>query len=146
MKEEYAKFNPAEGVERVLNASEGYYTWTEQDVLAFERCHPIGTKSRLAMALLLWLGVRRLDVVLLGPSHVVDGLISFVQFKGRKKSQRIITSPSCRLCKMFWRTRPSAKKRILRLLSGNLSPQRALVIGSAVNATRRAFHNALRMA
>ena len=93
MKEEYAKFNPAEGVERIVNASEGYYTWTEQDVLAFERCHPIGTKPHLAMALLLWLGVRRSDVVLLGPSHVSDGLISFVQFKGRKKSQRIITLP-----------------------------------------------------
>ena len=93
MKEEYAKFNPAEGVERIVNASEGYYTWTEQDVLAFERCHAIGTKPHLAMALLLWLGVRRSDVVLLGPPHVSDGLISFVQFKGRKKSQRIITLP-----------------------------------------------------
>src|SRR5664279_3550250 len=87
MKEEYAKFNPAEGVERIVNASEGYYTWTEQDVLAFEHCHAIGTKPHLAMALLLWLGVRRSDVVLLGPPHVSDGLISFVQFKGRKKSQ-----------------------------------------------------------
>jgi integrase len=93
VKEEHAKVNPAEGVERIANASEGFYTWTEQDVLAFERHHPIGTKPRLAMALLLWLGVRRSDVILLGPSHVGDGLISFVQFKGRKKSQRIITLP-----------------------------------------------------
>ncbi len=93
VKEEHTKVNPAEGVERIVNASEGYYTWTEKDVLAFERYHPIGTKPHLAMALLLWLGVRRSDAVLLGPSHVSDGLISFVQFKGRKKSQRIITLP-----------------------------------------------------
>ncbi len=93
VKEEHVKVNPAEGVERIANASEGFYTWTEQDVLAFERHHPIGTKPRLAMALLLWLGVRRSDVILLGPSHESDGLISFVQFKGRKKSQRIITLP-----------------------------------------------------
>ncbi len=45
------------------------------------------------MALLLWLGVRRSDAILLGPSHESDGLISFVQFKGRKRSQRIITLP-----------------------------------------------------
>ncbi len=37
VKEEHAKVNPAEGVERIANASEGFYTWTEQDVLAFER-------------------------------------------------------------------------------------------------------------
>ena len=56
VKEEYAKLNRAEGV---ANASEDFYTWTKQDVLVFERHHPIGTKPRLAMALLLWLGVRR---------------------------------------------------------------------------------------
>ena len=119
----------------MANASEGFYTWTEQDVLAFERHHQIGTKPRLAMAFLLWLGVRRSDVILLGPSHVVDGLVSFVQFKGRKKSQRIITLPILPPLQHALRIRLSAKRPILRQLMGSLSQPPASGTGSGRNAT-----------
>jgi hypothetical protein len=34
--------------------TQGFRTWTEEDIAAFEATHPIGTRARLALALLLY--------------------------------------------------------------------------------------------
>ena len=57
--------------------------WTVDEVRQFEERHPIGTKARLALALLLYLGVRRGDVVGFGHQHVKDGGCSCVPHKTR---------------------------------------------------------------
>jgi hypothetical protein len=41
-----------------------------EELKQFEARHLIGTKARLAMALLLYLGPRRQDVVRLGKQHI----------------------------------------------------------------------------
>jgi integrase len=46
---------------------DGVLAWTEPDAVRYEARHPIGTKARLAFDLLLYTGVRRSDVVKLGP-------------------------------------------------------------------------------
>jgi hypothetical protein len=51
-----AAVNPAEKLEKLGGRSEGFYTWTEEDVEAFEARWPIGTRPRLAMAIMLYLG------------------------------------------------------------------------------------------
>jgi len=51
-----AIFNPAEKVEKLGGRSDGYYTWTDQDVEVFETFWPIGSRPRLAMAIMLYLG------------------------------------------------------------------------------------------
>jgi integrase len=43
--------------------SEGYHAWSEDEIAAFETAHPIGSKGRLALALALFTGQRRGDVV-----------------------------------------------------------------------------------
>jgi integrase len=53
----------------------GFYTWTEADAAAFEARHPTGSMARLALALYLNLGVRKSDVVLIGPRHIRDGIL-----------------------------------------------------------------------
>ncbi len=96
MKNDVATTNPAEKVEKLGGGSEGFYTWTEDDVAKFEACWPIGSKPRLAMSIMLLLGVRRSDAIVIGKSHESrDGLfVSFVQFKGRKKSGgKMLTVP-----------------------------------------------------
>jgi integrase len=45
----------------------------------------LGSKARLALALLLWTGVRRSDLVKLGRQHVRDGWLRFTQQKNRKR-------------------------------------------------------------
>lgn len=62
--------NPAREVSYIVTGSDGFHTWDLGEVRQFEEAHPIGTKARLALALLLYLGVRRSDVVLFGKQHV----------------------------------------------------------------------------
>jgi integrase len=72
--------NPAREVEYLRSGRDGYHTWTSEEVQQFEARHPIGTKARLALALLLYTGQRRSDVVRLGRQHIrVDGWLHFTQ-------------------------------------------------------------------
>jgi integrase len=64
----YAKKNPARDVTKLRGTNpDGIRAWTEHDALRYEARHSIGTKARLAFDLLLYTGVRRSDVVRLGP-------------------------------------------------------------------------------
>src|SRR5262249_21669210 len=47
----------------------------------FEERHPIGTRPRLALALGLYTGQARQDVVAMGPQHIRDGVLSWVRGK-----------------------------------------------------------------
>jgi integrase len=62
--------NPAREVRKKRYAKRGFYTWTEAEVARFEEHHAIGTRARLALALHLYFGVRKSDVVRLGPKHI----------------------------------------------------------------------------
>jgi integrase len=76
--------DPTIGVRRPRLREGGFYPWTEDDIARFEQYHPIGSKARLALALLLYTGQRRSDVILLGRQHVRDGCIHLRQAKTGK--------------------------------------------------------------
>jgi integrase len=69
--------NPARDVPFFKSNSQGYHTWTEAEVEQSLQIHEAGTKARLALFLLLYTGVRRSDVVLLGRQMVRDGWLRF---------------------------------------------------------------------
>jgi len=73
--------DPTLGVARETVKTTGYRTWTEQQIAQFEAKHPIGSKGRLAFALLLYTGQRRGDVVELGRRDIRDGLLVIDQGK-----------------------------------------------------------------
>jgi integrase len=75
------------------NNPSGYHTWTVDEVGQFEKRHPIGTKARLALALLAFTGQRRSDVTRFGRQHTRNGEITFTQFKGRKRNPKLLTLP-----------------------------------------------------
>ena len=62
----------------------GHYPWSEDDIARFEQRHALGTTARLALALLVYTGQRRTDVLALGRQHVRDGLIHLRQTKTGK--------------------------------------------------------------
>src|SRR5262249_7635130 len=63
-----AEKNPARDVAKLRSRNpDGIRAWTEADAARYEAYHAIGTKARLAFDLLLYTGVRRSDVVRLGP-------------------------------------------------------------------------------
>ena len=63
------------------------------EVRRYEERHPIGTKARLALALLLFTGQRRSDITRLGRQHIRDGKITFTQFKGRNRKPKRLVLP-----------------------------------------------------
>ncbi len=87
------KTNPCRDVRRIKYATDGFHTWTLDEVRQFEARHPAGTKARLALALLLYTGTRRGDMVTLGKQHVKDGWLRFVPRKTRYKRFRLSEKP-----------------------------------------------------
>jgi integrase len=85
--------NPAREIRRVQYATAGFHTWSIEEVRQFEDRHPVGTKARLALALLLFLGVRRGDVVTLGRQHVKAGWLRMVPRKTRYKRREVSEKP-----------------------------------------------------
>lgn len=89
----HCEANPASGVERLKVYSEGHHAWSVAEVRQFENVHPIGSKARLALALLLFTGQRLSDVIRLGRHMIEDGCFCFVQHKGRKRKPSEVTLP-----------------------------------------------------
>ncbi|MDJ0630784.1 MAG: tyrosine-type recombinase/integrase [Rhodobacter sp.] len=77
--------NPADKVEYLSGNAEGFHSWTLEEIEKFETKHPVGSQARLALALALYTGQRRADLVALGRQHVRDGWLVFTQHKGRNR-------------------------------------------------------------
>jgi integrase len=80
--------NPARDVKYLKGNPEGFHTWTIGEVRKFEERHPLGTKARLALALLLFTGVRRSDVVRLGRQMVSSGWLRFTEVKAARSNPK----------------------------------------------------------
>ncbi|WP_197711525.1 tyrosine-type recombinase/integrase [Bradyrhizobium vignae] len=89
----HAQFNPARDVPYIRTGSSGYHTWTIDEVRQFEKYHPVGSKARLAFALLLFTGQRRADIVRFGKQHVKEERLSFTQHKGRNRKPKRLVLP-----------------------------------------------------
>jgi integrase len=68
--------DPTIGVKAPKYKTDGHHVWTEEEVAQFEARWPIGSRERLALAILLYTGLRLGDACRLGRRHVKDGEIS----------------------------------------------------------------------
>jgi site-specific recombinase XerD len=89
--------NPAEGVDKI-HETEGWHTWTPEEINISRKHHPIGTKARLTLEIFLNVGARISDVAKIGRQHEVEGRLRFVAWKGRhrEKTRRTIDIPISR--------------------------------------------------
>jgi integrase len=78
--------NPADITDPIRTTSEGFHTWTEDEIAKYQACHALGTQARLALELFLWTAKRRSDGVTLGKQHIRDGFFYSVDEKTRKGS------------------------------------------------------------
>lgn len=86
MENDLAPHDPTRDIKPVPHPTEGHHTWTLEEIAAFEDRHPIGSKARLAMCLLLYTACRREDVVRLGPQHLRHGRIQYRQAKNEHRN------------------------------------------------------------
>ena len=67
--------DPTRDVKAIRIKSGGHHSWTDLEIAQFERCHAIGSRARLALALLLYTGQRRGDVIRMGAQQVRGGIL-----------------------------------------------------------------------
>jgi integrase len=77
----WLRADPTASIKRRAIKGDGFHTWTDDEIAQFEAHHPIGTKPRLALALLLYTAQRRSDVVRMGRQHIRDGVLTVKQEK-----------------------------------------------------------------
>jgi len=71
----YVPADPTAGVKNPPRPKTGgFEAWTEDDVIAYEKKWPAGTKERVWLHVLLYTGLRRGDAVRLGRQHVKEGV------------------------------------------------------------------------
>jgi integrase len=86
--------NPARDVAKLSPKRKGGFPrWTPGDLDKFEARYALGSKQRLALALLMYTGVRRSDVVRLGPPMEQDGVLTWTQHKGRNRNPIEVSIP-----------------------------------------------------
>lgn len=86
--------NPARDLTKLSNATTGFHAWTPEEIAQYEVRHPVGTKARLALDLMLYTGAARVDAVRLGRPHLRNGVLTFRRHKTRNATnQPVITIP-----------------------------------------------------
>jgi integrase len=83
--------NPFAGLTRYRLGT--FHTWTDQEIAAYEQRWPLGTRERLAFALLLYTGQRGGDVCRMTRADIIDGRIRVVQDKARKGTTNELMIP-----------------------------------------------------
>ncbi|HUC46593.1 MAG TPA: tyrosine-type recombinase/integrase, partial [Hyphomicrobiaceae bacterium] len=76
LKRGYLRTDPTANIKQRTVKSDGFHTWNEDEIAQFEAHHPIGSKPRLAFALLLYTAQRRSDVIKMGRQHIRDGVLT----------------------------------------------------------------------
>lgn len=73
--------DPTAAIKLPALKSAGFRSWTDEDIARFEARHPLGSRARLALALLLCTAQRRSDIVRMGRQHVSGGFLEVRQQK-----------------------------------------------------------------
>lgn len=81
VEEELLTENPCEGVKQFRPKTGGHPTWTVDEVERYRAHYALGTRERLALEVLINTGLRRGDLVRVGPHNASNGLISIVTEK-----------------------------------------------------------------
>lgn len=120
MAAEHADSNPAKEVPYIETGSQGFHSWTIEEVRQYEARHPIGTRARLALALLLYTTQRRSDVVRLGHKMTHNGWLKFTQVKNAKRKPISLEIPIlAELQRIMEATTPLGKDTYLVTEFGN---------------------------
>ncbi|WP_457799135.1 site-specific integrase [Methylocystis sp. S23] len=106
--------NPTDGVTVERPATDGFHTWTEEEISAYEDRWPTGTRERLWLAILLYTGLRRGDAVLIGPRHVKNGVLTL----STGKTGVVVTLPVSSELRSVLRASQAGKETFIATVHG----------------------------
>jgi len=111
------KASPTDGIKAHRVHSDGFPEWTEEEIAAFEKRWPVGTRERVAFDVLLYTGLRRGDVCKLGRPHVRNGI-------ARIKTEKTDTLVSIPIAPQLQITLDAGPCGDLTFIAGNLGRPR----------------------
>jgi integrase len=89
-KAQLLKSDPTGGIDNPARPNTGgFAVWSEDDVTAYERRWPIGTRQRVWLDVLIYTGLRRGDAVRFGKQHIRDGVGTITT----EKTNTVVTLP-----------------------------------------------------
>ena len=137
--------NPCLGVKGVKYKGGTNHVWTDVEASRFEQAYPLGTRERLAYALLLYSGQRGVDVVKMGRQHIHDGLLTGINAAKDRKPIDVPVLP------VLQEAIDACQEKgdltfLLDPKTGARSPSSGSAGGSAPPATRLACRTARRTA
>lgn len=103
----------------------GFRAWSPADLDGYRARWPIGSKPRLAVELLVQTGVRRSDVVRLGPPMLRNGFIVLTEVKNRGRAPKVTEIPLLRALEAVIRATPSAQGHLVWLTTEGGKPYSA---------------------
>ena len=133
--QEMCATDPTQGIKLPRAKSDGIHSWTEGEISMFEAHHAIGTRPRLALALLLYTGQRRGDVLRMGRQHIRDGVITVRQ----DKTGTTLVIPVHTDLRVILDATPGEHLTFVVGQRGNPFTPNAFRNGSAISATRPGF-------
>lgn len=93
----WVKINPVtDDIKARQEKSDGYHTWTVEEVEQYQKRHQLGTQARLALDIFLYTGLRRSDAIKLGRQHIKGGTISIRAGKNGAEITIPLLSPLAR--------------------------------------------------
>jgi len=93
VKRGYRRDDPTANIKLRPIKGDGFHTWTDDEIAQFEAHHPIGTKPRLALALLLYTTQRRGDVIRMGRQHIRETAEGPALYVKQRKTGRELLIP-----------------------------------------------------
>src|SRR5262245_33190542 len=89
----YRRDDPTANIKLRPIKGDGFHTWTDDEIAQFEAHHPVGTKPRLALALLLYTTQRRGDVIRMGRQHIRETAEGPALYVKQRKTGRELLIP-----------------------------------------------------
>lgn len=69
--------DPCINVKKIQTKTDGFHTWTVEEIEKYEAIHELGTMARLALDLMMYTGLRRQDACRIGRQHIKNGELHY---------------------------------------------------------------------
>ncbi len=90
---EMIESDPSAGIKVKVPKSDGYWTWTDEEITKYRDYWPLGSEARLVLEFALETASRRCEVARLGRQHVKAGRILIRRVKGCNEVNIQISAP-----------------------------------------------------
>lgn len=110
--------NPATAIKKMRTGSQGFHTWTEDELSAFFAHHEVGSTAHTAVTLMLYTACSRADAVRLGWQNVSGDRIQYRRKKTERFSEVVVDIPIHPELQRVLGTLPKTQMTFLETIGG----------------------------